>query len=290
MCRVEVIARCKCGSKNVNKLCGECVEVECDDECLRISRDKAFGSTQKAAYTEELVEFAKSNMEFVVKVEQRLEKIILHKERVTFLPPMKDKQRWLCHELAAFHYKLDSESLDREPYRSVYLYFTENSRIPSPVLSKFVALVGQGIETEFEKKECLASLLFYQLSPSVTTDDITDALQKFSGDFYIKWENDHSAYAHFFSIHKCTEAKKALERTPGQYSIVKMIVNTPLEDTTGFKKKFRNSRKAQEVTSFDEEPEIKAAEEVKAKKSEKLKKVIDEDKGAIFYKLLSEDN
>ena len=69
-----------------------------------------------------------------------------------------------------------------------------------------------------------------------------------------------------------------------------MIVNTPLEDTTGFKKKFRNSRKAQEVTSFDEEPEIKAAEEVKAKKSEKLKKVIDEDKGAIFYKLLSEDN
>ena len=39
---------------------------------------------------------------------------------------------------------------------------------------------------EFEKKECLASLLFYQLSSSVTTEDLADILQKFNGDYYIK--------------------------------------------------------------------------------------------------------
>ena len=291
MCRVKVVNRCKCGNKNLNTLCGEVTALECDEGCTRISRDKALGSAEKETYTEELVEFAKNNVEFVKKVEERLQGIISRKERVTFFPPMKDKQRWFCHELAAFHYKLDVESLDREPYRSVYLYFTETARIPSPSLSRFVALVSQGIETEFEKKECLASLLFYQLSPSVTSEDITDVLQKFNGDFYVKWENDHSAFAHFFSISKCTEARKMLERTPGQYSIVKMIVNTPQEESNVVKKKSRNNRKAQEVTSFDDEiVPPKPMEQEKTEQPERLEKIIDEGQGALFSKLPKEDN
>jgi len=82
------------------------------------------------------------------------------------------------------HYKLDTESLDREPYRSVYIHLTENARIPKPLLSEFVSLVNQGLEVEFEKKEVLASLLFYRLAGSVTTDEINEVLHKFVGDFF----------------------------------------------------------------------------------------------------------
>lgn len=284
-CKVKVVLYCKCGNKNLNSLCSEHFEVLCDDDCLKIARDKTFGNCKKEIYSEELVEFAKNNMDFALKVEGKLAKIIAGQEKVTFLPPMKDRQRWFCHELASNHYKLESESVDKEPYRSVHLYFTEQSRIPNQLLSKFVSLVNQGIEVEFEKKEPLASLLFYQLSSFVTSDDLAEVLQKFHGDFYIKWENDHSAYAHFFSIHKCTEAKKMMERTPGQYSVVKLIVNTPQEDSTGFKKKFRNSRKAKEVTSFEEEiVEVKRTPEVS-----RFTKSFEEEKGSIF-KLLSDDN
>lgn len=211
------------------------------------------GADEKEIYTEELVEFAKSNLDFVLKVESKLSEIIKSKSKTTFMPPMKDKNRWLCHELALNHYKLDTESLDREPYRSVYIHLTENARIPKPLLSEFVSLVNQGLEVEFEKKEVLASLLFYRLAGSVTTDEINEVLHKFVGDFFIKWENDHSAYVHFFSIYKCTEAEKLCKSMPGQYSVVKMIVNTPQEDASGYKKRFKNSRRAKEVKEFDEE-------------------------------------
>lgn len=292
-CQVHVSVFCPCGSQSIIAACGEGKALECDDGCLKIKRDKALGTGEKELYSEELVEFAKGNMEFISKVEAKLATIIAKKDKVTFLPPMKEKQRWLCHELATHHYKLDTQSLDKEPYRSVYIYLTDAARVPQPVLSEFVSLVNQGIETEFEKKEIMASLLFYQLSSSVTTDDLNDILQKYSGDFYIKWENDHSAYAHFFSIHKCSEAKKILERTPGQYSVVKMTMNTPAEDTTGFKKRFRNTKKAKEVLSFDDEKEEKNIVEIKTQEKpefvKKVEKIVEEKKGSIFQELNEED-
>jgi hypothetical protein len=264
--------------------------MECNDDCLIKKRSLALGASEKESYSEELVEFARTNAEFVSKVENKLERIVKGQEKVSFLPPMKEKQRWLCHELASNHYKLDTESLDTEPYRSVYLYLTSTARVPTPLLSEFTALVGQGVEVEFEKKESVASLLFYQLSASVSTDDLNEVLQKYAGDFYIKWENDHSAFAHFFSIHKCSEARKQLERSPGQYSVVKMIVNDMNEDTTGFKKRFRNSKKAKEVTSFDDVKEdegiveLKPVEKMDLKK--KVEKIIEDKKGTIFEELM----
>ena len=289
VCKVKVTVYCKCKSRSINSLCENSEVLECNDDCVKALRDKAFGTLEiKELYSEELVEFGKSNFDFVRKAEAKLEKIIQNKEKVTFLPPMKEKQRWLYHELANNHYKFETESLDKEPYRSVYIYLNDEVRIPTPLLSEFISLVNQGIETEFEKKECLASLLFYQLSSYVTTDNLNEVLQKFAGDFYIKWENDHSAYAHFFSLHKCMEAKKMLEKIPGQYSVLKMVSNTKQDDTTGFKKVFRNTRKAQEVKSFDDEKE-----EVKTQEPLPIKKVLDNKpaeikKGSIFNELLND--
>lgn len=320
-CKVKVFLKCECGCRVVNSVCSESTKIECSDECLVIKRGRALGALEKEIYTEELVEFASINLDFVKKVEHKLETIISSKSKTTFMPPMKDKQRWLCHELASNHYKLDTESLDKEPYRSVYIHLTETARIPKPLLSEFVLLVNQGIEVEFEKKEVVASLFFYKLSGFVTNDEISEVLKKFAGQFYIKWENDHSAYVHFFSIYKCTEAEKLCKGIPGQYSVVKMIVNTPQEDTTGYKKRFRNSRKTQEVKEFDEEvkeqnnfgaveqfyKKLSQTEEKNEKVQENVKKTeenskiqekpkkkkpaaqLDYSKGSIYEQLLNED-
>ena len=92
-CKVKVNIYCKCNSKCVSALCGDISSIECDDECLKVLRDKAFGNIKNDLYTEELVDFAKNNTDFIQKVEEKLEKIIKNKEKVSFLPPMKDKQR-----------------------------------------------------------------------------------------------------------------------------------------------------------------------------------------------------
>lgn len=275
-CTVKVTKLCNCESRSIQTLCSDSNLPECNDECLIIKRDKALSVNKdqaKETYTEELVEFASSNLDFVRKVEAKFESILKTKSKTTFMPPMKEKQRWLCHELASNHYKLESESLDKEPYRSVYIHLTAAARLPRPLLSEFVQLVNSGAEVEFEKKEVMASLLFYQLAGSVTTDDLNDVLRKYTGEFFVKWENDHSAYAHFFSIHTCTEAQKTCKATPGQFSIVKMTVNTPQEDTAGFKKRFRNSKKPKEVKEFEED-ELKNAGNV-----ERLPKSLQDVKG-----------
>ena len=53
--------------------------------------------------------------------------------------------------------------------------------------------------------------------------------------------------------------------------MVRMISNSPAEDTTGLKKRSRNIKKAQEVMSFDEESGVTT--EIKVhKKTEIVKK------------------
>lgn len=95
---------------------------------------------------------------------------------MVFLPPMKAKQRQICHELIQNHYNLETLSHDKEPYRSVVIYRTSDLRRPSPLLSEFVAKVDQGQAKPMEEKEVMASLLFYQMSFSDSTADVEAAL------------------------------------------------------------------------------------------------------------------
>lgn len=166
---------------------------------------------------------------------------------------MRAEHRSFCHELIADHYNLETQSLDQEPYRSIVVYMTETARKPKPSLSHFINLVKQGMAKEPEKAEYMASLLFYQLSSSVLTEDIITVLQKYQKEFVVVWLNDHSAHAHFYSYNQCNEAYKMLQRIPGQYSVVKMINHTKVEGTEGFKKKFRNTKKR--LAEFNEEKE-----------------------------------
>ena len=253
-CKVEMKVWCNCGMQYEFMNCFEKKEKPCDEECERLERNKkleeAFGSKEEEVYSEELVEYAQNNFQFVKKVESKLQSIIQEGKNMNFLPSMKPEQRWFCHEVIPYHYGLDCESVDQEPVRSIVVYMTENAKTPSPLLSEYVK---RGCVGEAAKKEPAASLFFYQLTPSITTQDMAAALQKFQGEYQIKWNNDHSAYAHFNSIHKCEEAKKVVTRIPGPFSVVKMILYDKVNEGEGFKKKFRNSKKPKEVTSFEEE-------------------------------------
>mmetsp|Transcript_31318 Transcript_31318/g.30978 ORF Transcript_31318/g.30978 Transcript_31318/m.30978 type:complete len:726 (+) Transcript_31318:439-2616(+) len=259
-CEVGVKVYCSCKMQFEIRKCYENKEKECTAECESLQRAKniqeALGSghAEDETYSESLVGYGKANPDFLSKLEKKLDEILTKKTKVNFLPQMKAEHRAFCHELIADHYNLETLSLDQEPYRSVLVYMTENAKKPKPLLSHFINLVKQGIVKEPDKAEYMASLLFYQLSAAVVTDDLLDILQKYQKEFIIEWVNDHSAYAHFYSYNQCNEAYKMLQRIPGQYSVVKMINHTKTEGTEGFKKKFRNTKKkAMEFT--DELPD-----------------------------------
>jgi len=57
-------------------------------------------------------------------------------ERV-FLPPMPPDKRKFVHDLASV-YRMDTQMMDREPYRSVQLIRRVDTRVPTPLLSTFI--------------------------------------------------------------------------------------------------------------------------------------------------------
>ena len=125
----------------------------------------------------------------------------------------------------------------------------------------------------------MASLTFYQLQQFDTTADIARAIQKWTGDFYIKWVNDHSAAAHFNSLHKCKEARDYLTSLPGPFSVLKFESFVEIPVATDFKRRFRNSKKHKHFENFEED-----IPDVKAESSEKDKKITETQENPIKNK------
>jgi hypothetical protein len=188
----------------------------------------------------------------VQKVERKAQNIIKSKEKITILPPMNQYQRTFCHEYLTTHFELETESVDREPNRTVVVYMSPKARIPVPLLS---AVPQSTLEAGEEPREVVAHLLFYQLQMQDTSDELKAALTKFAGEFHIRWVNDHSAMACFYNLQRCTAAKEMLENKPGPFSICRLVQECKMpKPTIAPPKKFCNSRKkAKEVTDFEEE-------------------------------------
>ena len=68
-----------------------------------------------------------------------------------------------------------------------------------------------------------------------------------------------------------------------------MITHTLNEDTSGFKKKFRNARKTQEVASFDDD-DNKVEIKIEPQKIEKKEKIVEEKKVSLFSQLIDEED
>jgi transcriptional repressor NF-X1 len=129
-------------------------QLECDDECRVIQRNKNFAQALDInleeprptliVYTDFLRDYAKRNIEFIQTIERQFTQLVedTKRHRVTrrchSFKPMKINERHVIHELATF-YGLETQAMDPEPQRNVVAYASYNMcKIPSVTLSETI--------------------------------------------------------------------------------------------------------------------------------------------------------
>ena len=129
-------------------------QLECDDECRIIQRNKILAQAldinldeprpTAIVYTDFLLDYAKKNIEFVQAIERDFAQLVddtkRHgvKKRCHTFKPMKTNERHVIHELASY-YGLETQSMDPEPQRNVVAFASYNMcKIPPVTLSETI--------------------------------------------------------------------------------------------------------------------------------------------------------
>ncbi|KAG2388694.1 hypothetical protein C9374_000133 [Naegleria lovaniensis] len=145
---------CKCGRKYEKRPCsGSTVSaqdlfLECDDECRKLLRIKQLADAFKVdyekfelpQYSQELIDFGTRYLHVIKNWEFEFDSLLVSdvKGACKQFAPMKRDRRALLHELSE-HYKFTSVSVDAEPFRSVIVTKTQQSKRPSIVLSDVIS-------------------------------------------------------------------------------------------------------------------------------------------------------
>jgi hypothetical protein len=122
--------------------------LECDKECKRIKRIKQladafeidFEKHEMPEYSENLQTIAKRNMQTLQNVERAFDELILlnPRERASYqFPRMNKERRQIVHDLALV-YRMEAQSIDPEPYRSVVVSKSTKSARPMILLSEVI--------------------------------------------------------------------------------------------------------------------------------------------------------
>jgi len=129
-------------------------QLECDDECRIIQRNKVLAQALSInldeprqsliVYTDFLRDYAKKNVEFVQTIERQFTQLVEETQRHRVskrchsFKPMKTNERHVIHELASF-YGLETQAMDPEPHRNVVAYASYGMcKIPSVTLSETI--------------------------------------------------------------------------------------------------------------------------------------------------------
>ncbi|PCH44928.1 hypothetical protein WOLCODRAFT_105893 [Wolfiporia cocos MD-104 SS10] len=158
-CRTTITLLCPCGRIRQNVPCGRSTsnpagregsqQLKCSNECLVAKRNarlaEALGinpsrvsADKQATYSDELQSAARANPKFCAMVEKSLADFFASDRKIQTLAPMPEARRKFVHDLAVV-YRMDTQMVDQEPYRSVQLIRRIDSCIPSPLLSAVAA-------------------------------------------------------------------------------------------------------------------------------------------------------
>ncbi|EKM57230.1 uncharacterized protein PHACADRAFT_142441 [Phanerochaete carnosa HHB-10118-sp] len=156
-CLTPITITCPCGRIRQSVPCGRNTanpagqegsqQLKCSNECAVAKRNARLaealginpeGRSFQVNYSEELQAFARANIKFCTLVEKTFADFITSSKRNQILPHMPEARRKFVHDLAAV-YRLDTQMIDQEPYRSVQLFKRMDTRVPAPVLSAAVA-------------------------------------------------------------------------------------------------------------------------------------------------------
>jgi hypothetical protein len=270
-CDAEVKVYCKCKYRHVIGVCNRYVDgfneeeeekdlIECTPECMKNKRDaqiaKAFTSmdTDKQKelkadyYPESMIEFAKSHLKMISKVELALEKAVKNKTGETlpeiegeFLSPIAAlvKEHYGC-DMARYGGRLKNAKRVTDVY-----YKDEDSKIPSTLLTDYVKLIKNGIISDKanERKEKLfeASIKVPSMPIGMSLEDIKRNLIGFHSEFYTEKIGRQSGYYfHFYGKYRAEAAYKKLRLSAGGFTGVDLIIHGEEKKTVKKAKKKKN--------------------------------------------------
>ncbi|CAH1758573.1 11714_t:CDS:2 [Entrophospora sp. SA101] len=158
-CKAKITIKCKCGNLSHETTCNTTTEnaeemknrrLNCNDHCAVVERNRKLASALELddrvgdgnapklvpEYEEDLLSYYSSNKEWAKNIESMLNNFILKSEKKLLnMPAMKKLHRKFIHNLCV-HYRLASDSMDVEPYRSVVVTKKIDSLVPSVLLSQ----------------------------------------------------------------------------------------------------------------------------------------------------------
>ncbi|KAJ3909541.1 hypothetical protein F5879DRAFT_932516 [Lentinula edodes] len=158
-CQTRVELTCECGrirqavvcgrsrSNSINLARGEAIK--CTTECALKKRNARLadalgiktggsGILAEVTYGDDLVAFARANTKFLILVEEALADFVRSNRTKQVLPHTPPEKRNFVYKLAGI-YRLDSQMVDQDPYRSVQIIRRLDTRIPNPLLSAYIA-------------------------------------------------------------------------------------------------------------------------------------------------------
>ncbi|KAJ4489946.1 hypothetical protein J3R30DRAFT_3278404 [Lentinula aciculospora] len=157
-CQTRVELTCECGRIRQAAVCGTSRSnpaglvkrqtIKCTAECALKQRNARLadalgiktGGTATLAevtYSDELVAFARANLKFLTLVENILAEFVKSNRTKQVLPHMTPEKRNFAYKLAGM-YRLDSQTVDQDPHRSVQIIRRIDTRIPTPLLSDYI--------------------------------------------------------------------------------------------------------------------------------------------------------
>jgi len=267
-CKVLVKIKCECGNRETFIKCSEKETsiLNCDKSCANMKRFGAFlkrDENKKSYYPPTLVRFAKNHLSYLLRVEDKLEKMFKEgKESVDI--PLYDKnmgKKSALQTLISRHYNMDLEFYLHVKDPKIIVKTNQNSRLPSMTLSEYL----RQIETGKIKPEILpfeATIKFFNVQQTDSIDELEFLIKEFEGEYYLERNELRQIMLHFWSKPIAEEALTRLKKSYSNFSQAALEENTLLKA---------------------EEEKIKATEEDVIKTTENEQKKEDEAKSAFLF-------
>ncbi|CAG8474019.1 1703_t:CDS:2 [Diversispora eburnea] len=229
-CLQKITINCKCGNLSREVTCNSTVEnpadkdrqLDCNDFCAMIERNRKLADALELSdrivdgnlikeipeYDTFLLQYYETNKEWAKNIENTLTEFIKSVKPTLNFSPMKSSHRHFIHGLCV-HYRLTSESVDVEPYRSIIVKKKSDSTIPPILLSQTYAKYGKmgnqslanvssssSITTPEQSirkpKQPVNALYLVELNKGLTKEELQKNLDSLLGKIacQTKWIND----------------------------------------------------------------------------------------------------
>jgi len=249
-CKVQVRIKCECGNRETLINCGDrgIIKLECDKTCANMKRFGGFiqrESTKKSYYPPLLVRFAKNNLNLVLKIEDRLEKMVKEGKEITdfALTDVTPAKKQALYQFLSRSYCLELEFFVHVKNPSIVVRWNKDSKFPPLKLSDYLKQIETGkIVPDVLPFE--ATIKFYNLSVFDSTEELEKLLREFPDEYYLEKNENKQIMVHFWRKEVGEGALKAIKKSGTVFS------SAVLEDNI--------SLKAEEEKIAIEEAEMKA--------------------------------